>query len=202
MLSWIFKWAKRKQLFARLVVSLWLEVLSSGGFSSCWVFLHVRVISVEILFEFFKLNNDFHNLCLNFDQVLEHFSAFRQKHPAKCIFQGKVSSSLFIIRSMFQERKTFYLPFKHKQSISSWLGGLLEFEAVVHKMHFSRKACVVYWARLQLFRPNPSVTVLLDRGRCKQQNVCVKEPSTVDSVSSFFFLPVSFCQRKGVRVAN
>jgi len=87
-----------------------------GGFIFWGVFrllgvLHFRVIRLEILFEFFILEDDLRDWCLNFDQVLEHFSAFKPKHLRKCIFQGKMSSSLFIIRRMFQESKTFYLHF-------------------------------------------------------------------------------------------
>lgn len=120
-----------------------------GGFVFCGGFrllgfLHFRVIRLEILFEFFILEDDLHDWCLNFDKVLEYFSAFKPKHLRKCIFQGKMSSGLFIIRRMFQGSKTFYLPLKHEHHISSWLGGLLEFEAEVHKMHFQeRKCCVI-----------------------------------------------------------
>lgn len=122
-----------------IICKVWVGVLSFDGGSGCWVFLHFRVIRLEILFEFFILEDDLHDWCLNFDQVLEHFSTFKPKHLHKCIFQGKMSFSLFIIRRMFQETKTFYLPFKHEHRISSWLGGLLEFEAEVHKMHFPGK---------------------------------------------------------------
>lgn len=87
-----------------------------------------------------------------------------------------MSPSLLIIRRVFQESKSFYLPFKHECHVSIWLGESLEFETEVHKMHFQENI-LCYWARLQLFRPNPPVTVLSDRK---------KEPPTVDCV---FIIP-------------
>jgi len=75
---------------------------------------------LEMLFGFFIL---IHDCYLNFHQVLGGFCAFKPKHLEKCIFQGKMSSSLFIIRSTFQESKTFYLPFKNEHHVSRWLEG-------------------------------------------------------------------------------
>lgn len=107
--------------------------------------LHFRVIRLENLFEFFILEGDLHDCYLNFHQLLEQFYAFKPKHLEKCIFQGKKkkSSSLFIIRNTFHRSQTFYLPFKHEHRISSWLRGLLEFEAEVHKVHCQERRCHV-----------------------------------------------------------
>lgn len=51
-------------------------VLQGGG----GVFFAFQSHQIRILFEFFALEDDLHDWCLNFDQGLEHFFAFKQKH--------------------------------------------------------------------------------------------------------------------------
>lgn len=92
----------------------------------------------------------------------------------------KKSSSLFIIRSTFQESQTFYLPFKYEHHISSWLRGIVRVWSWGAQSALPGNKVSCYWARLQIFRPDPSVEFFPDRERCKRRKVHVKEPPAVD----------------------
>lgn len=105
-----------------MLLSVWVGVLSFGGFSGFFVVVFGFFCISEIRNAVWILHL-IHDCYLNFHQVLGCFCAFKPKHLEKCIFQGKKSSSLFIIRSTFQESKTFHLPFKNEHHFSRWLEG-------------------------------------------------------------------------------
>lgn len=76
-------------------------------------------------------------------RFLNIFCLSNQNIYINAFFKERMSPSFFIIRRMFQESKSFYLPFKHECHISICLGGSLELETEVHKMHFQEKNCYV-----------------------------------------------------------